>query len=91
MWRYQVNSKIFELSQIERQIDSSNDVLIELPIGKKKYKVLPDCGDEVFLVYLHNARLKGVVISKTDYSHFVLFTEKCVIPMKTSRINWQKL
>ena len=75
MWQYQVNSELFELTQIERQIDLSKAELIELPIGNKKYNVSPDLGDEVFLVYLHNARLKGVVISKTDYSHFVLFTK----------------
>lgn len=91
MWQYQVNSKLFELSQVERRIDFYKSDLLELPIGNAKYTSLPTVGDDVFLVYLHNARLKGTVIEKTEYSHFVLFTEKCSIPMTTCRRNWKKL
>jgi hypothetical protein len=40
------------------------------------YSGSPELGDEVVLVCHNKSRIKGVVMNKTEYSHFVLFTER---------------
>ncbi len=91
MWKYQVNSKKFDLTSIEKSILNGSNVIIELPLGTAKYINLPQNNDEVFLIFLKNARLHGYVLKVNINSHLVCFTEICNIPMSTSRRNWNKL
>lgn len=86
MWQYNINSNIIDLSRIERSIKSSQYELLELPTSNTTAS--PEVGDEVTLVYFNKSRLKGVVVSKTEYSHFVLFRETCSIPVDTKATSW---
>ena len=76
MWQYNMNQNMLDLNRIERSIINSKYELIELPIGMLNYSGSPELGDEVVLVCHNKSRIKGVVMNKTEYSHFVLFTER---------------